>query len=674
MTSYLFPLQFAIISGVLFELAAIPITKLQKDFRNKLFKQLKQCKLLTIFRLILNKHFWSSFITFILAAFAFYFMLINSFSDTGVLYIMQFIYFLLALLITFKFVDPRVRQILRENASHGSHCISKMPELIFNPDPDSHLIPGVSTKKNDTISSEFKEEKSAMADLNPSELKTTEIKAIETSFQEIYNLLNLNLIEPLRKNDSRFAIPGPPYPAAYLWDSAFISNIWRLWDANIAREIMMPFLIHQKEDGLCPQTVNLGVFPNYKITNPPLIAWALLEACGMDEDYSVFSKKIDGFTVYERLKKYNKFLYEKRMKNGLFVWKHSYESGIDNSPRFTDASEKKKIDIENVWAVDFNTWMVLQNDSLAKIAARLGFLEDERFFNSKKAELIEKINKHLWDEETGLYYDFNFKKKQFIKIATIFSLFPLFVGVPFSNTNRLESLLSKLHDPVKFNTLIPFPTVALDEDTFMKDCWRGPVWLNTSYIIIKSLENENILKFLASSSSDRYKGNDNGLVHDFAYKIALGVAMTMRNVGSIYEFYDPENYHLDELTRKKGNLFKQITLGGKPVKKFVGWSGLSNTLLIENVIGYRRNYGQTQIEPHLPKDWRGYSLVLTIPQFDEILYLDYKSDDEIFAKIIKKNFNRAFDEERKRNGSGADSEEILMKGKNHATLRRFSDY
>jgi hypothetical protein len=36
-----------------------------------------------------------------------------------------------------------------------------------------------------------------------------------------------------------------------------------------------------------------------------------------------------------------------------------------------------------------------------------------------------------------------------------------------------------------------------------------------------------------------------------------------------------------ELRRKKGNLWKRLTLGSKPVKNFVGWSGLANTLVME---------------------------------------------------------------------------------------------
>jgi neutral trehalase len=446
-------------------------------------------------------------------------------------------------------------------------------------------------------------------------------KEIEECFNAVYDLLLRNLKDPRGKIKTMFVYPGPKYPSAYLWDSAFISGIWRMWDNDVARQIMMPFLDNQLETGACPQTVALGYFVNKKITNPPLITWALLEAVRMEGDYSYFKP------IYAKLKKYNDFLYKERSKDGLFIWLHSYESGIDNSPRFTDASEKIKYDINRMWAIDLNCWMVLQNDALAEISSKLGFKDEATVYAEKAKSLKALINQHMWDESSGFYYDFDFVEKKFIDTPTIFSLFPLFVGVP--KDSQKEKLIAHIKNPKEFETLVPFPTVIHSADVFMKDCWRGPVWINTSYVVLQALEKIGLTEYASK----------------MAYRLVKGVAMTYANEGSIYEFYDPDNYTLTELSRKKGNFYKQLTLGCKPVKNFCGWTGLVNTLLLEMVLGIRRIDGKTEVSPALPEEWKQLALKeqtsitikVSIPQFNQEITIVLSKEGKSTSQIVSNN-------------------------------------
>lgn len=436
-----------------------------------------------------------------------------------------------------------------------------------------------------------------------------ETTAIVGTFEKIYDLLDTNLIHPYGKVKSVFTIPGGPYGHPYLWDSAFISNIWRIWDPKIARESLRVFLELQNEEGHCPQNVVWGKKPNYNITNPPLLSWALLKAAEMDNDYDLLEK------LYPRLSRFHRFLYEHRRKNGLFVWKHSYESGIDNSPRFTDRAEKVKHDITHLWAVDFNSWVVLQCDCLAQIAEKLGYTEDQKYYVKRREELKYLVNKYLWDDKTGLYYDYDYQKKELNKIPTIASIFPLIAQIP--DKAQAKKIIGHIKDEFTFNTLIPFPTVARNYPDFVKDMWIGPVWINTAYMGIKGLQ----------------KYGEYELAAEMAYKLVKGIAMTCKNEGSIYEFYDPDGYTLTELSRKKGNLYKQLTLGGKPVKNFVGWTGLSNTMLIEDVLGIRFYKNELILEPHLPEELLETKIAVELPFFDKIVYIQSKKSQKIVAEV-----------------------------------------
>ncbi len=178
------------------------------------------------------------------------------------------------------------------------------------------------------------------------------------------------------------------------------------------------------------------------------------------------------------------------------------------------------------------------------------------------------IQEYLWDDETGLFYDFDYAKKEFIKINTIFSLFPLYLGITTPDQTAL--LIQHIQNPEEYNTRIPFPTVARNDPLFVKDTWRGPMWVNTAWIPLQGI----------------FKANQGELGGELAYRLVKGVYETYENCGSFYEFYDPDEPTLAHLDRKKGNLGKALTLGNKPIHNFCGWTALINTILIENIIGY----------------------------------------------------------------------------------------
>jgi len=428
----------------------------------------------------------------------------------------------------------------------------------------------------------------------------------QKGFEALYKELEINLNAPIGKLKHWWAMPSGKYMAAYLWDSAFIALAWKYWDGNVASGILRPLLDNQAEDGRIPHFVSF--ISSSRKTQPPLLAWSISHL-DVDKEYLM--------EAYKRLKKYNQWLYKnRRLEKGLFFWAHSYESGMDNSPRFTDRSEKVKYDLTTRAEIDLNSFIVLQNNSLIKIASELkkisgndDFQEDVKEFERKNEELIGLIQNYLWDEQAGLYFDYDFKKNERIQINTIASFFPLIAGIP--TKVQAERLIEHLKNEQEYNTLIPLPTVALNEQMFEKDTWRGPMWLNTAYLVIKGLE----------------KYREYQLSSDFAFRIIQGVFKTWKNEGSFYEFYDPERFDLIELSRKKGNLWKQITLGGKPVKHFVGWTGLISTLMIESIIGF--DLLGKFIQPRFVQEVKGSSIILNFSHEAWELTITYVDEKDI---------------------------------------------
>lgn len=377
----------------------------------------------------------------------------------------------------------------------------------------------------------------------------------EKGYKAVYDQLRQNLHE--RANRPRYAYPAPKYPGVYLWDSAFIAEVWRDWDPEVGEEIIESVLRNQKKDGRVPQVKSF--FGASKLSNPPLLSWSALRLYRATGDVAFLRK------VYAPLKEFHAW-YEADRKNGdgLYFWKHPYESGLDNSPRFSDRKEAHFDDTTRLSAVDLSSYMALDAESLAGMADALGLDSEAAEYRAAAARIKAAINERLWDEDKRMYLDRR-DDGSFVEVESIASLTPLVAGVP--SAQRAALVMAEIADPARFNTTIPFPSVSRSDPAFQKDCWRGPVWVNMAYLALLGMK--------------RYGYDEQA--REMGRRLVGGVYETWEKTGKLVEFYDPDRTDFSQLTRKKGNLVKRITLGAKPVAHFVGWTGLVNNVAVDIV-------------------------------------------------------------------------------------------
>lgn len=382
-------------------------------------------------------------------------------------------------------------------------------------------------------------------------------KLWEEGFDEMYTQLRSNLRS---RNGQRYAIPGPRFPGVYLWDSAFIAEVWRLWDPQVGQELILSVIRGQRPDGRIPHVRSIVGTSEY--ANPPLLAWSALRLFQATKDADFLR------AAYPALARNAAWLEaNRRLPSGLYFWAHPYESGIDNAPRFADRAERRFDDTTKLAAVDLSAYMVIDAESLAGIADALGLSGEASEHRAKANQIRALIDARLWNERRGAYLDRR-ESGEFVDVLTVASLVPLAAGVP--SPERAARILAQIRDPRAFNTPIPFPSVARSDPAFEKDMWRGPVWINMAYLALIGLK--------------RYGYDDDAAA--MGGRLAHGVYRTWNETGRFLEFYDPERTDVAELTRKKGNLYKRITLGGKPVSRYVGWTALVNNVVVE-ILGER---------------------------------------------------------------------------------------
>jgi hypothetical protein len=412
----------------------------------------------------------------------------------------------------------------------------------------------------------------------------------DEGFAEVYALLYANLQPASLLVDRRHAQPGPAFRGVYLWDSAFVAQVWKAWDASVAREVLEAVVELRQGDRL--QHV-VSEFRQSDFTQPPLIAWSAWKlARELEEnDRREFLKGI-----FPPLVAFNRWLYAHRqVRGGLFAWAHPYESGVENSPRFSNTDESRLRDTRRMGAPDFCAYVVLQNEALARIAAFLGETAEAARFQAQAEDLRAAMNRFLWNEGAGLYFDREVDTGEWIEARTIASLLPLWAGVPSAaQAARLRAWILR---PDGFGSAMPLPSVACGEPSFEKDMWRGPVWLNTAY---------GVLRGMLRYGYDAEAG-------ELACRLCEGVYQVFHDERYIYEFYDPEVFHTRELRRKRGNWWKAFTLGTGPQKDFVGWTGLVNTLCLEVLLGLERIPGGWSVRPRFPARLAGTRWAFELP-------------------------------------------------------------
>lgn len=269
------------------------------------------------------------------------------------------------------------------------------------------------------------------------------------------------------------------YVGAWLWDSALHAIAFRHMDPELARDQIRVMLANQLLDGMLPDAIfDEGIVseighPIYaKVTKPPIMAWAALKVHETDPNMDFLKE------IYESLKRENAWWFECNDddNDGIVQYTHPYSSGLDNSPLWDHGLP--------VEAPDINTYLVIQMNSLARIAELIGKEDEENEWRKKADELTKHMIENLWDEEAGIFNALHNEKP--VPVLTPFNLYPMWTGQLPKEMN--QRLLAHLQDPSEFWGRFALPTVAYNDPAYSADkMWRGPVWANINYFFVEAL-------------------------------------------------------------------------------------------------------------------------------------------------------------------------------------------
>lgn len=358
-----------------------------------------------------------------------------------------------------------------------------------------------------------------------------------------------------RNDVGLFTKPGPrQYPHQWNWDSAVIALGLAHFDLPRALNEIRALLRGQWGDGLLPHVVyhtgESDYFPGPDfwqiansprapdiatsgITQPPILA-TIVRRLYARHSISAFVRE-----VYPALLRWHRWLHTARSADGtaLACLIHPWESGTDDSPRWlramaaiapadvppyrrrdrrhvAEAERPHDSDYDRfVYLIDvfrrsrydpptllarspflvqdvlFNSVLYRADEDLQALAAALGEATDEidRWLGSARAA----FDARFWNEERGLYFDYDLRSGQPIAVNTAAAFAPLYAGLADERqASRLihEHWLNRAEYAPDAAVRYRLTTTSRSEAAWdARRYWRGPVWIILNWLLCDGL-------------------------------------------------------------------------------------------------------------------------------------------------------------------------------------------
>jgi glycogen debranching enzyme len=359
----------------------------------------------------------------------------------------------------------------------------------------------------------------------------------------------------LRENDEgQFVKPSQQlYPFQWNWDSAFVALGLASVDPERGRTEVRSLLRGQWADGMVPHIVfhpqpidywpgpelwesaeceGAPALPTSGLTQPPVLATAIRVLHEVAPDRPFLEEVLPAVDAWHA------WLERERLVDGLVAVLHPWESA-DNAPRFDRALARLELegieppvrsDLQHVDAserptdLEYRRYLALVvalracgyrpgspldapfayhdlpfNAILAVAEGDLAILLEEIGGDGSRARrAATALRSRLaatWDERAGCYRERDLHDGAGIT-DTVADLFPLYAGVPDERQAR-RLVDEHLLEPTRFgpSAQAPWPvtTVAKSSPAYApRNYWRGPVWINVNWFLIRGLERSRL--------------------------------------------------------------------------------------------------------------------------------------------------------------------------------------
>jgi alpha,alpha-trehalase len=377
-----------------------------------------------------------------------------------------------------KYIKQGWHTLTRSNAQLAKAAVDPK----FHPQADSHWPVYVPGRENVKVI-----QQTLRSQMSPQDFASIEIRPLPADTREIREPGLLYLPYP-------YVVPGGRFNEMYGWDSYFIQvGLVRDGEIELAQNMVDNFLYEIQNYG---RILNANRTYYLSRSQPPFLTQMILnvyrtkrdrkwlsntvpsiekyyrywtsephltQETGLSRYYDlgegpapeVLSDEQDeqGRTHYDRVKEYYRTheikdydvsQYYDKVKDQLTPLYYKgdrsmRESGFDPSNRFGPFNT----DIIHYDPVCLNSLLYLMETDTAEIMTTLGRSNEARVWLDRAEKRRRSVNRLMWDEKDGLYYDYDFVTKSVRRYPFATTFYPLWVGI--ADSRQAARVVSNLH-------------------------------------------------------------------------------------------------------------------------------------------------------------------------------------------------------------------------------------
>ena len=261
--------------------------------------------------------------------------------------------------------------------------------------------------------------------------------------------------------------------------------------------------------------VPAGFFPGFiqdefgEVDNakPPVGALALQDVFARFKEAWVVELTIDA------LAKYNKWWVDVRMVDGIVApgsfldpelskiekAEHSnlqaakFETGLDNSPLYDDATYNASSGLMSQWDVGMHALFIADANAIISLANSVKRKDLVPALTARAIAATARMEAELWDEDAGSYLNKDYVTGEWINTTGPPNAYPLLTGAP--TAARVAAFLTRYYfnrsewcgnpNDCKFG----LPSISRSNPAFPdQDYWRGRVWGPMNWLVLKGLK------------------------------------------------------------------------------------------------------------------------------------------------------------------------------------------
>ena len=263
--------------------------------------------------------------------------------------------------------------------------------------------------------------------------------------------------------------------AIWSWDHCFNAMALSFKDPGLAwQQYMLPFDNQQSEGALPDETTSTSNEINF--TKPPIHGWALAWMM----QHGGYTDQTHLAQIYLPLSRWTNWYFQFRDSNqdGLPEYNHGYDSGWDNSTVMLPGMP--------VETADLDSFLILQMDTLADLAEKLGKSAEGQEWQKRSNELLQRMLSMLWRKDH--FVAIRASDGSAIDSQSLMLYLPIILGKRLPPDVRIK-LIQGLTQPGKFRTVHGFATEPVASKYYATDgYWRGPIWAPVTMLLAEGLD------------------------------------------------------------------------------------------------------------------------------------------------------------------------------------------